>query len=294
MNKSIYFHTNYTSSRCDYYTKVSVEISGRGMFCVVCNKKDGSLMHQQYGYCIDAKKRARRCMGLDRHGLCEGYDELDGAWINLDDKTREEVHKCTMSLPNAFRALCKSQSFTNDEKNEICTFVAGMQSKVNSLFTSALLNGECESEWTEEEKANMDSWHWEDVELRSMGKFDLASIMHGLQQSIDGETRYNGIRYRVVGVAGGMKLQCLKPNEVVAKEKTQRNEPATPARKTMKMALMVDNSNLTEFVNGCFYKIVAGDKDGYVRLLNDRGEERLVRKERVSMADIYVEPPASR
>lgn len=81
------------------------------------------------------------------------------------------------------------------------------------------------------------------------------------------------------------------PTSAEPKPQTAETPVGNVTRKTVAMAQMVDNTNLTEFVNGCFYKIVECGKNGYVGLLTDKGEKRLVREGRVIIADVFAEPP---
>ena len=53
----------------------------------------------------------------------------------------------------------------------------------------------------------------------------------------------------------------------------------------------MNNENLTEFVNGCYYQFVKECVGGYIKILNDANEERTVSKSRVSLIDVYDQPP---
>ena len=67
--------------------------------------------------------------------------------------------------------------------------------------------------------------------------------------------------------------------------------PPKPKRRTKRMALMMNNESLTEFVNGCYYKFVKDVSNDFVAILNDANEERTVSRSRVSLIDVYDQPP---
>ena len=295
MNNTIYFHTNYTSSRCDYYTKVSVEMQGKGVFCVVCNKKDGSLMHQKYAWDTSYSKNARRYIGLTREGLYIDLNMLASNWSKIGDKEKIELLSCVRGLPYAFTRFFRSNAgvLTKDEAREVENLCDNV---VKTVVGFANGNASAENA-TADYKAEVVEEKWSQVGLETLTKNDLTAIITKIQENgnpAEG-VEYNGKRYAVVNDNGMMMLKVRETVKTVAKaEETAKAEPAkptAPSRKSVNMAFMVDNANLTEFVNGCFYKIVACPHSGYVGLLNDKGEERFVKSERVNIVSVFTEPP---
>ena len=74
MNFTAHFHTNYTSSGVgSTYTKVSIEVDGFGMFCVIRNKNTGRVQKQTY---MPGDYGARNYIGLSKNGYFNGVDSL--------------------------------------------------------------------------------------------------------------------------------------------------------------------------------------------------------------------------
>ncbi len=73
---------------------------------------------------------------------------------------------------------------------------------------------------------------------------------------------------------------------------TLKKEPEKPRRTTKEMAYMKDASNLTEFVQGCFYEIKQKKVDGdYTIILTDNKKERVVKTKRLTFVNVFTEAP---
>ena len=65
-------------------------------------------------------------------------------------------------------------------------------------------------------------------------------------------------------------------------------------RKLVKMALITDASGLTEFIKGELYKVKdtgLSDRSEFITILNDKGDERELRRRRVTIVEVYDTPP---
>ena len=121
MNFTVHFHKNYTSSGIGTaYTKVSVEIDGFGMFCVIRNKKTGKIQRQAYA---TGKYSTRNYIGLSRVGYFKGVDGL--AWQGMDDADKRGIVECVNSLPSSFRRFSKK-----------CTAILNLSSLVYDYLKS--------------------------------------------------------------------------------------------------------------------------------------------------------------
>lgn len=242
MNCTPYFHTNYTSSNTDYYTKVSVEVGNIGLFCVVRNKHNGSLQHQRYIY---AQKPCnhRWYRGNSQEGFYKGLDNLD--WANISDEEKRNLYDCVKSLRYAKTRFMSVANLSAEDFDYLNDYVNGLITDFEYLYQ----NGN----------------------LPPQSAIPIATPI--TTPTPTAETQ----------------------STPISAEDTQSN--ATPAekpivRKTIQMAQMLDNKNLTEFVNGCFYRIVNNNTaNQFIGIANDNGETRMVKRNRVNIVNIYAEPP---
>jgi hypothetical protein len=145
---------------------------------------------------------------------------------------------------------------------------------------------------------------WGTVKLDTLSSFDLQSILELINYKGNPEegVEYKGNTYRVMNDdSGRMVLRTLRRDvtresdngfHVNDNEKQPKPVvPPKPMRRTKRMAFMINNENLTEFVNGCYYKFVKELNADFITILNDASEERTVSRSRVSLLDVYDQPP---
>ena len=141
---------------------------------------------------------------------------------------------------------------------------------------------------------------WETIRLCEFSANKLSDIIGIINENgIDGEIDYDGSVYRTVKNGNSFSLQrktATEPTEPTCAitEPTPKPQPKQKQRKKVSMAYLTDNANLTEFVNGCFYKFVEGktiDGEQYAIVLNDKGEERKLLSKRVNIIDVFDAPP---
>lgn len=304
MNFTVHFHTNYTSSGIgSAYTKVSVEIDGFGMFCVIRNKKTGKIQRQAY---VFGKYGKRNYIGLSSVGYFKGLDGL--AWQGMDDADKRGIVECVNSLPSSFKLFRKK-----------CTIILNVSSLVNDYLKSLrqrfyLMNIDSFSSAPSDGAGNAvtvgatresTSKKWVEVSIASLSSNDLPSILKMISEGKNPEegVEYKGDRYRLICDDGKWILRklrmdstCEGGNGLTANGRKQQKiavipAPPKPKRNKKRMAFMMNNENLTEFVNGCYYQFVKECGGGYIKILNDANEERTVSKSRVSIIDVYDQPP---
>lgn len=304
MNFTVHFHTNYTSSGIGTaYTKVSVEIDGFGMFCVIRNKKTGKIQRQAY---VFGKYGKRNYIGLSSVGYFKGLDGL--AWQGMDDADKRSIVECVNTLPFSFKLFRKK-----------CTIILNVSSLVNDYLKSLrqrfyLMNIDSFSSAPNDGAGNAvtvgatresTSKKWVEVSIASLSSNDLPSILKMISEGKNPEegVEYKGDRYRLICDGGKWILRklrmdstCEGGNGLTANDRKQQKiavipAPPKPKRNTKRMAFMMNNENLTEFVNGCYYQFVKECGGGYIKILNDANEERTVSKSRVSIIDVYDQPP---
>ena len=305
MNFTVHFHKNYTSSGVgSTYTKVSVEIDGFGMFCVIRNKKTGKIQRQAYA---TGKYGTRNYIGLSRVGYFKGVDGL--AWQGMDDADKRGIVECVNALPSSFKMFSKKYNGISNLSLRVLDYLKSLRQQfylMNIDSTSSALGDDEGNATTVGATGESTSKKWVEVSIASLSSNDLQSIMQMIYDKENPEegVEYNGDRYRLMYDDNGkMIIRMLKKdptceggNGLTANGMKQQNlvvipAPPKPKRNTKRMAFMVNNENLTEFVNGCYYQFVKECGGGYIKILNDANEERTVSKSRVSIIDVYDQPP---
>ena len=305
MNFTVHFHKNYTSSGIGTaYTKVSVEIDGFGMFCVIRNKKTGKIQRQAYA---TGKYGTRNYIGLSRVGYFKGVDGL--AWQGMDDADKRGIVECVNALPSSFKMFSKKYNGISNLSLRVLDYLKSLRQRfylMNIDSTTGAPSDGAENHVTVGATSESTSKKWVEVSIASLSSNDLQSIMQTIYEKENPEegVEYNGNRYRLMYDDNGkMIIRMLKKdstceggNGLTANGRKQQNlvvipAPPKPKRNTKRMAFMVNNENLTEFVNGCYYQFVKECGGGYIKILNDANEERTVSKSRVSILDVYDQPP---
>ena len=304
MNFTVHFHKNYTSSGIGTaYTKVSVEIDGFGMFCVIRNKKTGKIQRQAYA---TGKYGTRNYIGLSRVGYFKGVDGL--AWQGMDDADKRGIVECVNFLPYSFKLFSRKYNGISNLSLRVLDYLKSLRQQFYLMntdsFSSAPSDG-AENATTVGATGESTSKKWVEVSIASLSSNDLPSILKMISEENDPEegVEYKGDRYRLICDDGKWVLRKLRKdstceggNGLTANGRRQQRPVAIPAppkpkRNTKRMAFMVNNENLTEFVNGCYYQFVKECGGGYIKILNDANEERTVSKSRVSIIDVYDQPP---
>ena len=304
MNFTVHFHKNYTSSGIGTaYTKVSVEIDGFGMFCVIRNKKTGKIQRQAYA---TGKYGTRNYIGLSRVGYFKGVDGL--AWQGMDDADKRGIVECVNALPSSFRRFSKKYNGISNLSLRVLDYLKSLRQRFclmnNDSFSSAPSDDEGNAT-TVGATGESTSKKWVEVSIASLSSNDLPNILKMISEENDPEegVEYKGDRYRLICDGGKWVLRklrmdstCEGGNGLTANGRRQQKivaipAPPKPKRNTKRMAFMVNNENLTEFVNGCYYQFVKECGGGYIKILNDANEERTVSKSRVSLIDVYDQPP---
>ena len=305
MNFTVHFHKNYTSSGIGTaYTKVSVEIDGFGMFCVIRNKKTGKIQRQAYA---TGKYGTRNYIGLSRVGYFKGVDGL--AWQGMDDADKRGIVECVNALPSSFKMFSKKYNGISNLSLRVLDYLKSLRQQFYLMnidsFNSAP-SDDAENPVAVGAISESTPNKWVEVSIASLSSNDLQSIMQMIYEKENPEegVEYKGNRYRLMYDDNGkMIIRMLKKdptceggNGLTANGMKQQNPvvipaPPKPKRNTKRMAFMVNNENLTEFVNGCYYQFVKECGGGYIKILNDANEERTVSKSRVSLLDVYDQPP---
>ena len=304
MNFTVHFHKNYTSSGIGTaYTKVSVEIDGFGMFCVIRNKKTGKIQRQAYA---TGKYGTRNYIGLSRVGYFKGVDGL--AWQGMDDADKRGIVECVNSLPSSFKMFSKKYNGISNLSLRVLDYLKSLRQQfylMNIDSTTGAPSDGAENATTVGATRESTSKKWVEVSIASLSSNDLPSILKMISEGKNPEegVEYNGDRYRLICEDGKWILRklrmdstCEGGNGLTANGRKKQKIVAIPAppkpnRNTKRMAFMVNNENLTEFVNGCYYQFVKECGGGYIKILNDANEERTVSKSRVSLIDVYDQPP---
>lgn len=304
MNFTVHFHTNYTSSGIGTaYTKVSVEIDGFGMFCVIRNKKTGKIQRQAY---VLGKYGKRNYIGLSSVGYFKGLDGL--AWQGMDDADKRGIVECVNSLPSSFKLFRKKCTIILNVSSLVYDYLKSLRQRFYLMnidsFNSAPSDG-AGNATTVGATRESTSKEWVEVSIVSLSSNDLPSILKMISEGKNPEegVEYKGDRYRLTCDDGKWILRklrmdstCEGGNGLTANDRKQQKiavipAPPKPKRNTKRMAFMMNNENLTEFVNGCYYQFVKECGGGYIKILNDANEERTVSKSRVSIIDVYDQPP---
>ena len=313
MNFTAHFHTNYTSSGVgSTYTKVSIEVDGFGMFCVIRNKNTGRVQKQTY---MPGDYSARNYIGLSKKGYFNGVDSLKQAWSGMADDDRRSILDCV----NSYLASClirfgkKCKETPTETPFDVSEAYANLRKLLQELFemndsSSSVPTGhdDAESNATDCTDRGFASMNWVEAKISSLSNNDLKSIMQMIYEKENPEegVEYKGNRYRVMYDDNGkMIIRMLKKdstceggNGLTVNDRKQQKiavipAPPKPKRNTKRMAFMMNNENLTEFVNGCYYQFLKECGGGYIKILNDANEERTVSKSRVSLIDVYDQPP---
>ena len=304
MNFTVHFHKNYTSSGIGTaYTKVSVEIDGFGMFCVIRNKKTGKIQRQAYA---TGKYGTRNYIGLSRVGYFKGVDGL--AWQGMDDADKRGIVECVNALPSSFKMFSKKYNGISNLSLRVLDYLKSLRQQfylMNIDSTTGVPSDDAENTVTVGATSESTSNKWVEVSIASLSSNDLPSILKMISEGKNPEegVEYKGDRYRLICEDGKWILRklrmdstCEGGNGLTANGRRQQKPvvipaPPKPKRNTKRMAFMVNNGNLTEFVNGCYYQFVKECGGGYIKILNDANEERTVSKSRVSLIDVYDQPP---
>lgn len=304
MNFTVHFHTNYTSSGIGTaYTKVSVEIDGFGMFCVIRNKKTGKIQRQAYA---TGKYGKRNYIGLSSVGYFKGLDGL--AWQGMDDADKRGIVECVNSLPSSFKMFIKKYNGISNLSLRVYDYLKSLRQQFCLMnidsFSSAPSDG-AGNAVAVGATSESTSKKWVEVSIASLSSNDLPSILKMISEGKNPEegVEYKGDRYRLICDDGKWILRklrmdstCEGGNGLTANDRKQQKiavipAPPKPKRNKKRMAFMMNNENLTEFVNGCYYQFVKECGGGYIKILNDANEERTVSKSRVSLIDVYDQPP---
>ena len=313
MNSTTHFHTNYTSSGVgSTYTKVSIEIDGFGMFCVIRNKNTGMIQRQVY---MPGNYNTRNYIGLSYNGYFDGVDSLKQAWSGIDDEDKNNILDCVNNhLASGFRRFVKKYNGIPTvaplDENDVYAHLRKLRQELcemngNSYSVPTSPNG-AESTTPVGTVSGFASMSWGAVKLASLSSNDLQSIMEMINDRCNPEegVEYKGKTYRVMSDDNGrMVLRMLQGDAVFTsgkdfhvndsekQPKPVATTPPKPKRRTKRMAFMMNNENLTEFVNGCYYKFVKELNADFITILNDANEERTVSRSRVSLLDVYDQPP---
>ena len=304
MNFTVHFHKNYTSSGIGTaYTKVSVEIDGFGMFCVIRNKKTGKIQRQAYA---TGKYSTRNYIGLSRVGYFKGVDGL--AWQGMDDADKRGIVECVNALPSSFKMFSKKYNGISNLSLRVLDYLKSLRQQfylMNIDSFSSAQSDDAGNATTVGATGESTSKKWVEVSIASLSSNDLPSILKMISEGKNPEegVEYKGDRYRLICDDGKWILRklrvdstCEGGNGLTANGRKQQKiavipAPPKPKRNTKRMAFMMNNENLTEFVNGCYYQFVKECGGGYIKILNDANEERTVSKSRVSIIDVYDQPP---
>ena len=314
MNFTAHFHTNYTSSGVGpTYTKVSIEVDGFGMFCVIRNKNTGRVQKQTY---MSGDYGTRNYIGLSKNGYFNGVDSLKQAWPGMADDDRRSILDCV----NSYLASClirfgkKCKEKPMETPFDVSEAYANLRKLLQELFemndsSSSVPTGhdDAESNAMDCTDRGFASMNWVEAKISSLSSNDLKSIMQMIYDKENPEegVEYNGNAYRVMNDdSGRMVLRVLQKDATcegdsgfTANDDERQSKPVAttippkPKRTTKRMAFMMNNENLTEFVNGCYYRLVRELNDSYITILNDANEERTVSRSRVSLLDVYDQPP---
>ena len=309
MNFTTHFHTDYTSSGAGAtYTQVSVEIDGFGMFCVIRNKNTGRIQRQAY---LLLEYGTRNYIGLSHKGYFNGVDSLKQAWAGLNDADKSNILDCVNNLDSGFRRFVRKykeiSGTTPPDENEVHSYLNMLIFVMNGDSTVIpTSHNDAENTTTVGTASESTSRNWVEAKISELSANDLQSIMQMIYEKENPEegVEYKGDRYRLMYDDNGkMIIRMLKKdstceggNGLTANGRKQQNlvvipAPPKPKRNTKRMAFMMNNENLTEFVNGCYYQFVKECVGGYIKILNDANEERTVSKSRVSLIDVYDQPP---
>ena len=289
-----YYHTNYKSigSSTDCYTKVSIEIPGRGAFCTIVNHETGGVQCQCYVY----SKRPRKSSyfyGKGTIGMFKDLDSLVESWGSLSEIQAKSMETCIMYLKKAVRKyIDEDESLYGieeaDAKNHVDKLVETFTEKI-----SALKNGDVEASNSGTEMK------WEVIDTYSLSREDMGRLVKEINDNGNPEdgTPFNGKLYSIQSDMNGVaRVMVLKSAPVTSQNVFIQEKPVAPVRirKRVQKAMMIDCGDLTEFINGCYYKIVSNahmDGMDFVNIQNDNGESRCILKNRVKIVDVFDEAP---
>ena len=306
MNFTAHFHTNYTSSGVGAtYTKVSVEIDGFGMFCVIRNKNTGMIQRQAY---MSGKYTMRHYIGLSHKGYFDGVDSLKRAWSRIDDADKNYILGCVKySLTSSFRQFSKKyqeiSGMPSPEENEVYTYLNNLRQALDEMSRYSFSTSASSDSADSTAVVGATTANWDIVKINELSTQDLQNIIAIINDNGNPEEgiEYKGNRYCVICDDDGRRIirvirgnaNCESVNGFVNDNEKQPKPvaPPKPKRRTKRMALMMNNESFTEFVNGCYYQFVKECGGGYIKILNDANEERTVSKSRVSIIDVYDQPP---
>lgn len=303
MNYNDYFHANYTSNGIGSYIKISIEIIGKGMFTVIMNKATKAVQCQKY---LPSQIEGRLYCGMKQDCFMRGLSGVKAKWNMLPRESQDLLLECANCLSKSFRKFEAGSGvlFTSEEQNEVFRHIRAIRGFILDLHDGK--NPEVPEKTNTLEKKSVNTDEWTDVQISTLSAQDLSKIIEKVSEEGNPEfgVEYNGRKYKIVkDEHNGMTLKaksevtytdiyhdehatvCDKSIKVVPKE-----EYAPPRKKTKKVQ-MRDNSNLTEFINGCYYKLVREVDTNFIKILNDKGEERTISRERLAIVEVYDEPP---
>ena len=304
MNFTAHFHTNYTSSGVGAtYTKVSIEIDGFGMFCVIRNKNTGVIQRQAY---MPGKYTMRNYIGLSHKGYFDGVDSLKQAWSRMDDADKNYIMGCVRySLTSSFRQFSKKykeiSGMALPEENEVYTYLNNLRQALDEMSRYSFSTSTSSDSADSTAVVGATTANWDTVKINELSTKDLQNIIAMINDNGNPEEgiEYKGSRYCVMCDDDGRRIirvirgnaNCESVNGFANEKQPKPVAPPKPKRRTKRMALMTNNDSLTEFVNGCYYKFVKDVSSDFVTILNDANEERTVSRSRVSLIDVFDPPP---
>lgn len=304
-----YFHTNYSSNgKPEKYVKISVLIDGIGLFCTIVNKNTKALQCQKYVFKNGEPANKRNYIGVTTEGFHDGIFALSSNWSQISDEDKHLFMTCANMLGKAFRQFCFAtptplDATTQQETRDHINMLRG------NVFN--LLNGQAVTNPTPtmpqvapqpQATAPQIEPKWVTLKFSTIPVEDLNEIIKKI--NTDGNPvagiEHNGKRYRcVLNDKGTVELRTLDATAQVAPQATPEpmpqvvTRPVAPQRRKTRKAQMRDNANLTEFVNGCYYRILKELGNGFISIANDNGEERTVRTNRLNIVEVYDEAPVN-
>jgi hypothetical protein len=242
--------------------------------------------------------------------------------MNIDYSSRELMYYCASHIFRAAKRLCKQLGGTA-QFDSISNYASELYRQIGELFHNGSCNPaaldafsmpspvQTRTTETETPATPVDEPEWVRYQSGSISEIELSKILDFLRDegNPDDGVEYNGKRYRLFSENGYL---LLKTRDSVATATDAGNDelsiadiafddgkPAMPEptpnifRNTKRMAFMVDDTDLTEFVKGCFYDICTDEihEPDFEILLNSEGDRRAVSKSRIEEVDVYTEPP---
>ena len=304
-----YFNYKYTTNRLSTLYKVSVSVKSNngnnnvnGLFCVVANPSTKQSQCQRYA-AIDKKNY----VGAYEDGMIYGLSSLIQKWNDgtLSDTDKEMLKLCVSNLEQS----CEKWFKIYDVNNAIYSEKSYLMSKIEEVKNTVLgLDGGTNG-GTDGGTNGISTPTWERISLADIPSDEVNVILkeYNAEKATNPNPIINhkGQTYRVANknASDGLILERLTngiaggDNEVEGEikfdEEKKPTKKPTKVRKKITVAQMIDASNLTEFLTGCYYLIsnTTPHSSNHIVLLTNDGEERTLRKGRVKMVNVYDEPP---